>query len=189
VTRRLPILALLACASLTLAACGGEKGEVQFAETEGVQVTVGDLQYQVQVSRVLNPAEVEDKGLLKGVPTAEQELEAGEEWFAVFVQARNNRDEPQISAAKEGFSVEDTLGTEFEAVDVDNQLAYEQETVGPDSMIPAPDSVASSFNTNGSMLLFKLTRQALENRPLELTIRDPGAPSDDEKSAHVDLDV
>ncbi|WP_372787725.1 hypothetical protein [Paraconexibacter sp.] len=185
-TRRLPILALLATASLSLAACGGVKGEVEKGETEGIQVTVGDLQYQVQISRVLNPAEVEDKGLLRGVPIAEQTLPDGTEWFAVFVQARNNRDEPHLSASREDFAIEDTLGTEFETVEVDNPLAYEQETVPADGMLPEPDSIASSFNTNGSLLLFKITRAALENRPLVLIIKDPKNPSE---MAEVDLDI
>lgn len=184
-TRRLPILALAATLSLSFAACGSEKkGEVDRGETEGIQVTVGDLQYQVQISRVLNPAEVEDKGLLQGVPIARQELPKDTEWFAVFVQARNNRDEPHESA--EEFVIEDTLGEEFETIEVDNPLAYEPAVIQPDGILPAPDSVASSFNTNGSMLLFQITRAALENRPLELIIKDPADPS---KSAHVDLDV
>ena len=59
-TRRLSALALAAAVSLTFAACGSDKkGETHEGETEGIQVTVGDLQYQVQMSRVLNPAEVE----------------------------------------------------------------------------------------------------------------------------------
>lgn len=184
-TRRLPILALAATLSLTFSACEGEKkGETDRGETEGIQVTVGDLQYQVQISRVLNPAEVEDKGLLQGLPIAEQELPEATEWFAVFVQARNNRDEPHESA--EEFVIEDTLGEEFETVEIDNPLAYEPQVLQPDGILPPPDSVASSFNTNGSMLLFKITRAALENRPLELVIKDPQDPK---KSAHVDLDV
>lgn len=183
-TRRLPITALLLTTALGFAACGGEKGEVERAETEGVQVTVGDLQYQVQVSRQLNPAQVEDRDLLKGVPIAEQELEPGSEWFAVFVQVRNNRDEAIESA--EEFSIEDTVGTEFEPVEVDSALAYEQQTIEADGILPAADSVQSSFNTNGAMLLFKVTQAALENRPLEFIIKDPTDPS---KHATVDLDV
>ncbi len=185
-TRRFPILALLAAASLSLAACGGVKGEVEHGETEGIQVTTGDLQYQVQISRVLNPAEVEDKGLLQGVPIADQTLPEGSEWFAVFMQARNNRDEPHRSATREGFTIEDTLGNEFETIEVDNPLAYEQETVPAGGMIPAPDSIASSFNTAGSMLLFKITQTSLENRPLVLKIVAPEDPSEE---AEVDLDV
>ncbi len=184
-TRRLSILALAASISLSLAACGSEKkGETSFGETEGIQVTVGDLQYQVQISRVLNPAEVEDKGLLQGVPIAQQTLPEGTEWFAVFVQARNNRDEPHESA--EEFAIEDTLGAEFKPIEIDNPIAYKPEVVQADSILPAPDSVASSFNTNGAMLLFQISRAALENRPLELIIKDPEDPK---KSAHVDLDV
>jgi hypothetical protein len=184
VTRRLPITAILLTAAFAFSACGGEKGEVERAETEGVQVTVGDLQYQVQVSRQLNPAQVEDRDLLKGVPVGEQELDKGSEWFAVFVQVRNNRDEPIKSASD--FVIEDTIGTEFEPIEVDSALAYEQQTIEGESILPAPDSVQSSFNTKGAMLLFKVTQAALENRPLEFIIKDPADPS---KTAVVDLVV
>lgn len=186
-TRRLSSLALAAALSLSFSGCfieGDKKGETDRGETEGIQVTVGDLQYQVQISRVLNPAEVEDKGLLQGVPIAQQTLPEGSEWFAVFIQARNNRDEPHLSADE--FVIEDTLGAEFEPIEIDNPLAYKPETVPADGILPAPDSVASSFNTNGSMLLFQITRAALENRPLELIISDPEDPKE---TAHVDLDV
>lgn len=184
--RRLFSLALAAVLSLSFTGClveGDKKGETHEGETEGIQVTVGDLQYQVQISRVLNPAEVEDKGLLQGLPATEQ-LPDGSEWFAVFVQARNNSDEPHTSA--EDFVIEDTLGTEFEPVEIDNPIAYKSETVPADGKLPAPDSVASSFNTNGSMILFKITRAALENRPLKFLIEDPENPKE---HAEVDLDV
>jgi len=184
VTRRLPISALLLTAAFGFAACGGEKGEVEHAETEGVQVTVGELQYQVQVSRQLNPEQIEDRDLLKGVPVGEQELEQGSEWFAVFVQVRNNRDDAIKSASD--FVIEDTIGTEFEPVEVDSALAYEQQTIEAEGILPAADSVQSSFNTNGAMLLFKVTQAALENRPLEFIIKDPTDPA---KTATVDLDV
>lgn len=183
-TRRLSIPALLLTSAVALSACGGPKGEVAHGETEGIQVTVGDLQYQVQISRVLNPEQVEDRGLLQGLPVAEQELAEGEEWFAVFVQARNNRDEAHESA--EEFVIEDTVGNEFEAIESENPLAYEPAVIEPDGILPAPDSVASSFNTNGSMLLFKVTQASLENRPLEFVIKDPADPS---KHAAVALDV
>lgn len=184
-TRRLSALAAAATLSLSFAACGSDKkGETSEGETEGIQVTVGDLQYQVQMSRVLNPSEVEDKGLLQGVPIAQQTLPEGAEWFAVFVQARNNRDEPHASAEK--FVIEDTLGEEFEPIEVDNPIAYKPEVVPADGILPPPDSVASSFNTNGSMLLFQITRAALENRPLAFVIEDPEDPA---KHAEVDLDI
>ena len=41
------------------------------AETEGIYLDVGDLKYQVQISRELNPADIEDRDYLKGLPAGD----------------------------------------------------------------------------------------------------------------------
>ena len=56
------------------------------ATTEGAYVDVGDLKYQVQISRQLNPADVEDRDYLMGLAGATGSSAADEEWFAVFMR-------------------------------------------------------------------------------------------------------
>ncbi len=56
-TRRLVTLLTVLAAGTALSACGNRVDEVHEAETEGIYVDVGDLQYQVQISRQLNPTE------------------------------------------------------------------------------------------------------------------------------------
>src|SRR4051794_40770941 len=86
-------------AALTLAACGNKHAEIHEAETEGVYVNVGELTYQVQVSRQLNPlATREDKTFVEDIAPAEAELGQGEVWFAVFVRIENESDEPLAPA-------------------------------------------------------------------------------------------
>ncbi|HWI07686.1 MAG TPA: hypothetical protein VNT54_09240, partial [Solirubrobacteraceae bacterium] len=85
--RPLAVLAVL-IASGGLAACGvhhDEDARVQHLEGEGFYLSLGDLKYQVQGSRQLNPADEQDGAYLVGVPPAEQELEADEVWFGVFI--------------------------------------------------------------------------------------------------------
>ena len=62
--RRLVLIALLATA---FAGCGIDD-YIHEAETEGVYVDVGNLVYQVQLSRFLNPDDVEDREYLMGLP-------------------------------------------------------------------------------------------------------------------------
>src|SRR5437764_811720 len=77
---RLRPLALLAAASaaLALGACGNKVAVVKEGKTEGTYLNVGDLQYQVQISRALNPADVEDRDYLVGLPAAARGLKANE---------------------------------------------------------------------------------------------------------------
>lgn len=182
--RRLLILAALLTAPLALVACGDDDHEVTLAETEGIQVNTGGLTYQVQISRTLNPADVEDSAYLEGVPFAESRLGPDEEWFAVFLRVKNDSDETHEAA--DDFIVEDTTGEEYFPVELDTPFAYEPRELEPEGEIPVPDSAAATSTTNGGLLLFKIDRASLENRPLELIIENPDDPSE---TAVVDLDV
>ena len=187
---RRSILAALLTASLGLAACGGDHEEVKLAEVEGVQVSVNHMLYQVQISRLLNAADVEDQAYLRGIPASQAELAEDEEWFAVFLRVKNDEDEgsePRQSART--FVIEDTVGNEYRPVVQDNPYAYEPREVEPGRLIPALDSPASVNTPNGALLLFKVTRASLENRPLEFIIKDPTDPTSEEEQGIVDLDV
>ena len=180
--RRLLILSAALAAPFALAACNAED-EVTLAETEGIQVEVNELTYQVQISRQLNPADIEDQAYLEGLPFSAQ-LGEGEEWFAVFLRVKNNTDEEHEAA--DDFVIEDTTGEEYFPVELDTPFAYEPRPLGPEGEIPVPDSAAATSTTNGGLILFKVDRASLENRPLEFIIENPEDPSE---TAIVDLDV
>ena len=48
-------------AALALAGCGDKLETRTVGETEGLYIDVGDLKYQVQISRIINPYDVEDR--------------------------------------------------------------------------------------------------------------------------------
>jgi hypothetical protein len=172
-------------AATSLAACGDD-GPVSEGKTEGVYVTTGDLQYQVQISRQLNPADFEDHDYLTGLPARGAGLPAGQEWFAVFLRVFNRTDQPHPSASQ--FVIKDTTGKEFRPVPLDlkvNTVAYRPLTVKPGDQIPVPGSHARENATQGGMVLFRIPVSAYANRPLELHIT-PGQGSGE---ATVDLDV
>ena len=97
--RRFLTLALLPIAAVAVLGCGSKQATVAVGESEAVFVTLGELQYQVQMSRQLNPANVGDRDLLSGVPPADASLGTDDLWFGVWVRAFNSSDQPQRPTA------------------------------------------------------------------------------------------
>ncbi len=185
--RRFIVTAAVLLAVPGLAACGEEEHTVTEGHTEGIYVTVDHLKYQVQISRVLNPADVEDSAYVKGLPASERELAPGEEWFGVFLRVENEDDAVHRSASD--IKIEDTTGAEFEPLPIDTDatpLAYEAVDLEPGRQNPPLGSIAQTTTTAGALLLFKIPQQNLENRPLQLHINAPGG---EPAEAHVNLDV
>jgi hypothetical protein len=181
--RRLLTLTVLAVALVT-SGCGRED-VVKEAETEGIWVDAGPLDYHIQGSRQLIPTEVPDDRYLAGVPSDVAQPTNEETWFAVFLRIENKTDAAAPTA--EEFEIEDTEGTVYEPVDVDtgiNAFAYAPRTLGIDQAVPAPDSSQEFDSTAGAMLLFKLPLTTIANRPLEFKITAP-----DGDSAMIKLDV
>jgi hypothetical protein len=179
------VLALIAAvAAMALAGCGEKADYVRFAETEGIYVDVGDLVYQVQLSRFLNPTDIEDREYLQGLPPDEVQPGPGEIWFAVFMRVKNYTDET-LHPTRE-FWISDTEDNEYFPVKLPetNPFAYNPGPLGADQVYPRPDSAASSGPIQGSMILFKLKTESLQNRPLVLHIEQPG-----QDAAEIDLDL
>ena len=176
----------MAVAGTALTACGETEHIRTVGETEGVYLDIGGLKYQVQLSRNLNPADVEDQAYLKGLPPGAEPAD-DETWFGVFVRVQNTGEEP-LPAARE-FTIEDTQGNVYRPVEVDtdvNVFAYEPRDVPGRGLLPHPDSPAGNSPIQGSALLFVLTYQTLQNRPLEFHIESPENP---DEVGVVDLDV
>ncbi len=184
-------LAALSVCALALAATGcADKGKpVTKADTEGVWVDVGPLDYHIQGSRALNPAEVPDDRYLEGVPASVRAPTGEETWFAVFLRIENKSKKAAPTAQE--FEIEDTQGDRYTPIDIDtkiNPFAYSPQTLGTDEAMPAPDSTQEFDSAAGSMLLFKLPLTTIANRPLEFKIHAP-AGSGGPQLSEVDLDV
>jgi hypothetical protein len=185
-TRRLATAIAVLAAAGGLTACGNKEDKVTFASTEGVYVNVGPLQYQVQISRQLNPNSVSDKGYLVDLSPQDRRLPGNQIFFAVFVQVANASHKTDTTATD--FKIRDTLGDVYTPLPFGpkNVFAYRPMTLGHDDMLPAPDSAAYEGSTVGELLLFKLPEATLDNRPLQLQISKPG---EDPARATVNLDV
>lgn len=180
-SRLLSALAI-AVASATLAACGEEEPVLR-AETEGSSVEVGELKYQVQISRQLNPGMRADAELLSGLPPEQQRLPDNTTWFGVFIRVENETDRPHPSSAE--FTIEDTQGDTYEPIPVDNLVAYRPELLPAGNRIPNQQTISSFGQTQGALLLFQIPIPALDNRPLELLVQSP----DRRTEATIDLDI
>lgn len=183
---RILLVALLAALGVTVSACGNKEDVTTKAETEGIYLDVGPLTYQVQLSRQLNPADAEDREYLVGVPPAQAALSPDQVWFAIWVRVKNETD--GTHRATGDFRIIDTLENVYEPIDLApaNAFAYEPEALAPNAVLPSSQSPAATGPIQGSLLLFKLKRASLDNRPLELEVEDPAGPA---RRGTVNLDV
>lgn len=182
--RLLVIFAALLCAILA-AGCGNKQETVTLGDTEGIYLDVDELKYQVQISRYMNPSDVEDRAYLTGLPSSTAQPTGEETWFGVFIRVQNTTDET-IAPAND-FAIVDTQDNVYRPVPIDtnvNPFAYKPDPIAPKSLIPQPDSVAAEGTIQGSLLLFKVKTESLQNRPLEFRFKRGSGTT-----GVVDLDV
>jgi hypothetical protein len=182
--RLLPVLVL--GAALVLAGCGNKIEVRTVGETEGLYIDVGELKYQVQISRIINPRDVEDRHYLTGLPAGTLEPTADEAWFGVWIRVQNTTSEETFDSATD-FEIADTQENTFEPIELEeNEWAYMPTRLGPNTVLPNSEEPAGQGPIQGSLILFKLTNEALQNRPLEFKIKNPTNPDD---IGIVDLDI
>ena len=182
--RRPLVLIAVLLAGLIVAGCGNADEPTSVGETEAIYLELGGLQYQVQISRQLNPADVTDRTYVQGAADTAP-LGRDDTWFGVFVRVFNDGEEPRTSTSD--FAIHDTQGNEYEPVPLDetNVFRYQATELLPEGLIPEPGSVAFNSPIRGSLLLFRIKIASFENRPLELIITQPGT----DEHAEVALDV
>jgi hypothetical protein len=184
--RPLALLVILA-AALAVSACGNKIDIRTQGDVEGLYIDVGPLVYQVQISRQINPDDVEDQAYLKGLPAGTPELASDETWFGVFMRVANQSDE--TARAADRYRIIDTRETEYEAIELDsevNPFAYVARDLPPNDILPTSGSPAASGPVQGALVLFRLKFDALQNRPIELKIESSAAPG---QEGTIDLDV
>ncbi|MFI5010051.1 MAG: hypothetical protein ACHQDY_07235 [Solirubrobacterales bacterium] len=192
--KSLALAALSIVAALALGACGDSHTKVSggtYAGESGANapyLDVGPLVYEVQISRQLNPYDVEDSSYLVGLTPAQRRLAPGEEWFGVFLQVYNNTEAPHLAAPAVTMKITDTQKNVYVPIEPNatNPFAYRAGVVPAKSRVPAPNTVASFGPTQGALLLYKISIVSLDNRPLTLKLVDPLNPAN---TASAELDV
>jgi hypothetical protein len=173
------IAAVLAIAAgAILAGCETDPENATEVE-EGRLIKVDDLLYNVQITRILNPKDPEDKAYLVG-----QEPPGGDQYYlGVFMTVANDSD--SAAEVPGDFTVEDTVGTTYEPIPSDSLFALKTEsTLQPGDQLPELESTAANGPIQGAMVLFRITGAAIEDRPLILHI-----PSSDGEIREVELDI
>jgi hypothetical protein len=170
--RRLLVLLCLAALGAGVAACGEADVEqgVEEPAREGLALELDGIEYNVFITRELNPRVAPDSAYVE----AGTEPEKDETLYGVFLQACNRSDEAH--EAVDEFKIVDNQGNEFEPEELpeDNQFAYHGKELLPEECLPESGSVAQLGPSAGLMLLFRLPLANTEYRPLELEIEGTG---------------
>jgi hypothetical protein len=169
--RRLLMFLCLAALSGGAAACGNSDVELGVDEPapEGLALELGDIDYNVFITRQLNPKVTPDKAYFEGPEAA-----PGDTLYGVFIQVCNHSSDTHQTA--DDFKIKDNQGNEFEPEELpeDNAFAYHAVELAPDECLPEAGSVAQLGPTAGTMLLFRLPLANTEYRPLELEVQGEG---------------
>jgi hypothetical protein len=165
------MLLCLAVLSAGLGACGNSdtKQGVDEAAREGLALPLDGIDYNVFITRELNPRITPDKSYVPAgtAPDATHTL------YGVFLQACNRGKDSAQTADR--FKIVDNQGNEFEPQPLPqtNEFSYQPRVLAPHECIPEIGSVAQLGPTAGAMLLFRLPLANTEYRPLELEIEGP----------------
>ncbi len=160
------LLAILLAAFSALAAGCGTEEETEV--NEGEPLELGEITYDLQITRFLNPDSPDDSAYLSAAPP----LAEGQQYLGVFLRVTNEGEEPNV--VPQPLKIVDTRGTIYYQEEVDNPFALVPGTpLAPDESVPGPETAAANGPIEGSLVLFALDEGATENRPLQLLV--PGA--------------
>ena len=187
VGKRLGTLGAGALCALAVSACGaGEHATYQNNLGTGY-VQLGNLNYQVQVSRELNPWDTqEDKWYLQGFSATERSLAPTAELFGVSLQVYNWSN--VAATPTSDFFITDSLGDRFVPMSnpSPNPYSYVPASIPAGGQLPTISSVAFAAWTQGEFVIFKVPYADLVNRPFILHIAKPAQSS---KQVRIELDV
>lgn len=174
------LLALVLALSLAAVGCGNDEPKTSGAEGEFIEA--GGVDYQVQLTRLLNPQQRPDDSYLRG----QAPLPRDEAYLGVFLRIENDGDSPY--KPPRGITLVDTTGDEYLPLDTTQSgfgLDFGAE-IPPGDVAPPPNSPAQFGPTSGALLLFRVKQEAAtDNLPLELQIPVEG----EEEPSTITLDV
>jgi hypothetical protein len=178
-------LCLLALFAVAATGCGGPHETRTEGDTEGLYIEVEELTYQIQMSRILNPAATDDRdylvGLAEGIEPASDEV-----WFGIWLRVQNLTDETHASADR--FEIVDTTERSYRPIVLDratNVFQYSPDPVTPGEIVPQPNTPAFDGPIQGELILFKVKVESLYNRPLEFRISNSSGGD----TGIIDIDV
>ena len=176
---RFALAAALATTLLTVgvAACGAEEetqlvdGEEIHAVVEGEPIELGDLRFNVALTRFLNPKDTSDAEYLRGLPPPP----LGQDYLAVFMKVENEGDEDLRLPGEQDVRVEDTTGAEYEPIELDPVFGLDLGgVIEAHGEAPVDNTAAASGPVQGAIVLFLVDQDVSNNRPLDLILLADG---------------
>lgn len=175
--RAIPALLLAIGVALVVGACGGEADEHDVVEGEAAKL--GELEYHVELTRFLNPADTEDAEYVRG----RAGLDPGESYFGVFVRIENSDDERDLRSASD-YTLVDVRGNRYQPIESEGPYALDVGGVVPaGGQLPLADSMAAMGPAKGGALIFRVDAGINQRLPLSLEIAAEG------ETATVQLDI
>ena len=169
----LALVLFCALAVLGVAGCGNDLGK---EADEGVPIQLGDLKFNVQETRSLNPSQPDDKEYLEGqqVPPP-----PGKFYLGVFLTIHNTGDNPVRVPTNAEMTVVDTTGASYQSIPSHTDFAAPLgSALAAGADIPAPGTAAANGPTQGALVLFLVDDSLNENRPPKLEINSQGVTGD-----------
>lgn len=176
------LASLAAVAVLALSASGCDKEVKTLEAKEGTRVSLDDIFYQVQISRMLNPKDVEDSYYLQDQPLPAK----GDAYFGVFVRVDNETHDGRVLPVGTGrMKITTASGDEYRPIPVRAEgWGYQPSPIGKGGMLPVPNTPAFVGPIRGGLVLFRIPQTSLDARPLELEIKGNSG-----RTGHITLDV
>lgn len=176
------LASLAAVAVLALSASGCDKEVKTLEAKEGTRVSLDDIFYQVQISRMLNPKDVEDSFYLQEQPAPAK----GDAYFGVFMRVDNETHDGRVlPVGTKRMKIVTAAGEEYEPLEVFAPgWGYEPSPIGKGAMLPVPNTPAYMGPIRGGLVLFRIPQTSLDARPLELEIKGNSG-----RTGHITLDV
>jgi hypothetical protein len=185
--KRLAMMIGALASAVAVSACGAGE-HARYSDNLGPgYVQLGPLNYQIQISRQLNPLDAhEDKWYLQGFNPSQLTLPATDEWFGISLQVFNWTH--HAATPTSDFYITDTLGDRFTPLTnpSPNPYTYVASSIPAGGQLPNISSAAYAGWTQGEMLVFKVPYADLPDRPFVLHIVTPGHTAD---QSQIELDV
>jgi hypothetical protein len=166
ISRLVTATCALIAATLVIAGCDDGPPPDRNAP-DGTDVTQGGVDYAVQTSRELNPADADDRAFLGGRTKG---LDGpGITLVGVFLQARNDASSARRAVAAP--QIVTAFGETFEPLHLPptDPFAYRGRRLGPGDQIPGPQSVGSESPENGAVIVYRVpTGVFVSDRPFTI---------------------
>ena len=172
--RRLVVISAALVCALLASGCGNKQETVTLGETEGIYLDVDELKYQIQISRYMNANDVEDRSYLAGLPQSTAAADGrGDLVRGLHPRAEHDgRDDRAGQRLRDRGHAGERLPADPARHETSTRSPTSRTRSAPKSLIPrAGLRRAPTTTIQGSLLLFKVKTESLQNRPLEFRFK------------------